>query len=199
MQTGRTESGVLQSYGTCQGTGKISVIMLGLIAATNVSALIYANIVAFQTRNLTVAFNESKFVALAIASILQAVLIGTPLLFLADTNTTARYVVRSVLVFVICLSVQLFIFVPKIMHGDKPMEAVGRSVRSTRAGSQNGSGFLEASAVGSVAAIRASARLGIPFDSADSGDAKSSKHLSGTIPEEESLPQQETSTRDRPF
>ena len=169
--------------------------MLGLIAATNAIALIYANVVAFQTRNLTVAFNESKFVALAMASILQAMLIGTPLLFLADTNTTARYVVRSVLVFVICISVQLFIFVPKVMHGDKPMQSVRGNLSDMRAsGLQNShdeSGFMAASIrdsqpMGSVAAIRESAKLGIPFDLADSSafQSTSSRHYSVDIPEE---------------
>ena len=132
VDTGRTESGILSSYGTCSASGTISTIMLALIAATNCIALLYANVMAFQTRELTVAFNESKFVALAMASILQALLIGVPLLFLADSNTTARYVVRSVLIFVICMSVQVFIFLPKILHGDKAMAPVSLSVSQVR-------------------------------------------------------------------
>lgn len=120
IQSGRTETGVLSSYGRCTAAGNVSMIMGGLIAGVNVVALLFANVLAYQTREMTVAFNESKFVGFSVGSILQAMLIGTPLLFLADSNPTARYFVRSILVFIICMSVQVFIFVPKVMKGDQP-------------------------------------------------------------------------------
>ena len=117
VSSGRSETGELESYGHCTASGNVSVVMLSLIGGINLCALVAANVLSYQTRDLGVSFNESKYVGLAMASILQAVLIGCPLLFLADDNTIARYVVRSILVFVICISVQLFIFVPKIMLG----------------------------------------------------------------------------------
>ena len=121
VETGRTKAGVLSSYGHCRSFGNLSSIMLGLLAGVNIAALLSANVLAYMTRLLEVAFNESKFVGLAMASILQAALIGLPLLFLADSNPVARYVVRSVLVFVICMSVLVFIFVPKVMNADEKM------------------------------------------------------------------------------
>ena len=121
VDTGRTEAGVLLSYGRCASLKNVSSILIGLVAAVNIVALLFANVLAYLTRLLEVAFNESKFVGLAMASILQATLIGLPLLFLADANPVARYVVRSVLVFVICMSVLVFIFVPKVTKADEPM------------------------------------------------------------------------------
>ena len=121
IDTGRTKAGVLSSYGRCASFGNLSSIMLGLLAGVNIVALLFANVLAYMTRLLEVAFNESKFVGLAMASILQAALIGLPLLFLADSNPVARYVVRSLLVFVICMSVLLFIFVPKVLKADEKM------------------------------------------------------------------------------
>jgi hypothetical protein len=126
VDLGRTGDGLRESYGRCTNAGTISPIMAGLIGAVNLVALLLANIEAYQTRELSVAFNESKFVGLAIASILQAMLIGLPLLFLADTNTTARYLVRCILVFVVCMSVMVFIFLPKFLRGTKKDEAPGR-------------------------------------------------------------------------
>ncbi|CAB9498272.1 Extracellular solute-binding protein family 1 [Seminavis robusta] len=143
VYTGRTETGELESYGSCIYAGRVSQVMLGFIAGLNMAALLYANVLAYQTRELTVAFNESKFVALAMASILQAVLIGTPLLFLANSNPTARYVVRSVLIFVVCMSVLVFVFVPKVLNQNDRITAVRVSSVGGRRGSISGlsSGF----------------------------------------------------------
>lgn len=119
VNVGRNEGGELVSYGHCTSSGTTSLVMIGLITAINAVAVILANIQAYQTRKLTVAYNESKFVALSMASILQAFLIGLPLLFLSNTTPTSRYVVRSLLIFVICMSMLGFIFVPKILSQRK--------------------------------------------------------------------------------
>ena len=135
VDSGRTEAGILSSYGRCASSGNLSTVMIALIAGVNAIAIVAANVLAYQTRNMCVAFNESKFVGLSMGSILQAVLIGTPLLFLADSNPTARYVVRSLLVFVICMSILVFIFLPKMMEGEKTREDVQRSIaKSLRGG-----------------------------------------------------------------
>ena len=119
---GRTESGELESSGSCTISGNAGIILLALIAVANIIALILANVQAYQTRELKSAFSESKYVGLAMASILQAFLIGVPLLFLSESSPTARYLVRSILVFVICMSVLLFIFVPKMITGNANMD-----------------------------------------------------------------------------
>jgi len=140
VSSGRTESGDLSSYGRCASTGTVSTVMQALLAATIIFAFLFATVLAYQTRDITVALSESKWVGFSIASILQALFIGTPLLFLTDNNPTARLVVRSVLIFVICMSVQLFIFVPKVMHGKKRMAPIEMSRRfSTTGGNRRGS------------------------------------------------------------
>ena len=101
VSRGRTEAGELESYGHCTSTDTVATAMLGLLGGVNLVAVALANIQAYLTRKLTVAYDESKFIALAMASIMQAFLIGLPLLFLAEDNTTASYVVRSLLVFVV--------------------------------------------------------------------------------------------------
>lgn len=109
VSSGRTETGELESYGHCVLTGTVAETMLGLVGGVNLVAVILANIQAYLTRNLTVAYDESKFIALSMASIMQAFLIGVPLLFLAEDNTTASYVVRSLLVFVVWYVGQRFL------------------------------------------------------------------------------------------
>jgi len=115
VDLGRTESGELESYGRCVANGQTSVVMLSLIGGVNFVAILLANLQAYQTWHLKVAYNESKFVGLSMASIMQAFLIGCPLLFLSDNTPVARYIVRSLLVFVVCMSMLGFIFLPKIL------------------------------------------------------------------------------------
>jgi len=116
VDLGRTGAGEVESYDRCVSFGTASTVMLWLIVAVNITAMILANVQAYQTHHLSVAYNESKFIGLSIVSILQASLIGLPLLFLSNTNPTARYVVRVILVFVVCISILGFIFVPKMLR-----------------------------------------------------------------------------------
>ena len=94
---------------------------------------------------MPVAFNESKYIALSMVAILQAVLIGIPLLFLSESNTTAFYLVRCILVFVICFSIQMFIFVPKALHGDTN---VAKSIRESMMTSHPPSSNISSSITG---------------------------------------------------
>jgi len=173
-------------------SGTTSTVMLALICATNAVALLFANVMAFRTRDLTVAFNESKFVALSMASILQAMLIGTPLVFLADTNTVAKFVVRSVIVFVICMSVLLFIFTPKILHGDKPMDPIRLSVSTMRqsalpsraSGNSSGFGSSNFMTASMTKNMMAENMPDIPFGS-DSSNARSITIRESSLPEKQ--------------
>ncbi|KAL3910784.1 MAG: hypothetical protein SGARI_001956, partial [Bacillariaceae sp.] len=136
VDSGRNSDGQLSSYGHCTASGTASKVLLSLLALTNFFALLFALILAFQTRHLQVAFNESKYIALSMFAIVQAALIGVPLLFLADSNPTTFYVVRCLLVFVVCLSVQLFIFVPKMTNSNKDntmMSDLRRSMANSKA------------------------------------------------------------------
>jgi len=114
IDIGRTQGGELESYGKCSSEGRASKVCLIVLGVINFLAVFLANVQVIQTSNSTVAYSESKYVGLSMASILQAFLIGCPLLFLADTNPVARYVVRTLLIFVLCMSMLGFIFIPKI-------------------------------------------------------------------------------------
>jgi hypothetical protein len=62
-------------------------------------------------------------------SILQVVLVGMPLLFLVNENAVASYYIRSTIIFVVCMSILIFIFGPKIMvwHYSKRNDRVKRN------------------------------------------------------------------------
>ena len=113
VEQGRDGEGNLESYGRCTSNGKISTVMLGLVVAFNAIALILACFQAYKGRKIDVAYSESTYVAFSVACILQAAIIGVPLIFLSNANPTASYVVRSLLVFVVCMSVLCFILFPR--------------------------------------------------------------------------------------
>jgi hypothetical protein len=105
-----------ETYGTCNvskhNAWKSILIVLGLVNGT---ALVLANIEAYKARRITTEYGESKHIAMIMASILQVIIVGLPLMFLVDDNPAASYFIRSSIVFVICMSTLTLIFVPKII------------------------------------------------------------------------------------
>jgi len=130
-ELGRDSDGTFLSVGQCAASGKTSTAMLALIWLINIIAVAFASVQAYQTRNLSVAYHGSKFVGLSLATILQSFLIGLPLLFLTNTNATARFLVRAILVFAVCMSILCFIFIPKMLRKDDSGQINSRVDSST--------------------------------------------------------------------
>mmetsp|Transcript_45324 Transcript_45324/g.66746 ORF Transcript_45324/g.66746 Transcript_45324/m.66746 type:complete len:866 (+) Transcript_45324:107-2704(+) len=107
---------LVNSYGTCQGDGIASVVFIVLILFVNGSALVLANIQSFKARGISDEFSEHRYVGLAMASMLQIFTVGLPLSFLVKKNPSARFFVFSCIIFVVAMSLLLFIFVPKMLY-----------------------------------------------------------------------------------
>lgn len=105
----------LNSYGVCAAEGDAWKGFLSAVAAINAGALILANVQAYIARNIKDEFSESKWIGIAMASMLQMALVGTPLLALVYDNPNARFFVWTGIIFVVCTSLLLLIFVPKII------------------------------------------------------------------------------------
>lgn len=112
----RIEISETESYGTCtlDLDSVVWKVLLGLIVTVNGTALVLANVQAYQTRALSDEFGESKYIGLIMMSFLQLVLVGVPILFLIEDDPSASYMMRSSIVFVLCMSVLLLLFVPKM-------------------------------------------------------------------------------------
>ena len=104
-----------ESYGTCWfGTGSAVSLTLGIIIAIlNFGAVVLANLQAYQARDLKVEYNESKYIGIAMGCILQAFMLGVPLMFLVAENPQAFTFLLSSLIFLIAMSLLVLIFVPK--------------------------------------------------------------------------------------
>jgi hypothetical protein len=85
------------------------------LAIVNLSVLVIANWQAYVSRLIESEFSESKYVAMTMASLLQATLSGCPILFVVRDQPGAFYLVLTFMVFIICMAVLLLIFVPKVV------------------------------------------------------------------------------------
>ena len=102
------------SYGICVGSNQSTMnAFLAVLGILNIGALGLAILQAWRARSISDEYSETKSVGVALYSWLQLFLVGVPVLFLIDRhNTKARYFLISILIFLVCMSMLLIIFVP---------------------------------------------------------------------------------------
>jgi len=133
----------LSTFGVCKNeSNPVSIAMVVLLVLGIFIPLILANIQAYKGRKLSTEFSESRYVAFCMVSILQVALVGIPLLFLVYENPRPKYFMRSAIVSIVCLSVLLLIFVPKLKAWWLPQSSARASnlgLKYTINGSMRGS------------------------------------------------------------
>ncbi|KAL3941465.1 MAG: hypothetical protein SGBAC_004175, partial [Bacillariaceae sp.] len=118
---------VIATWGGCASEDPLPfTLVLGFL---NVGVMVVASWQAFLARRIKSEFAESKFVAMALVSMLQISAIGMPLLFLVREDPRAWYWTSTLMVFIICMVVLLVIFVPKMMHFREHMLRSDKSQR----------------------------------------------------------------------
>jgi hypothetical protein len=122
----------VESYGTCsmysgEGTTEkaIQKTSLACILLVNIFALVVANYQCYKARNLPTDYNESFYIALANAAMLEAVLLGGPMLLLVNDDPVANFLVRSILATIMCLAILLPIFIPKNTRRARALQISG--------------------------------------------------------------------------
>ena len=90
-------------------------ILVYTLITIDFGALMYALFEAYKGRAISETFSESRYIFIATASIFEAVIIGLPVVIaVVDQEPTTLYVVGASLLFIICMSILLPIFIPKI-------------------------------------------------------------------------------------
>jgi len=108
----------ISSYGFCHSQTDAKggfipyLIILGVV---NISVLILANVQAYQARSIQSEYSESKYISIIMASMLQASVIGIPVILLVWDSPQVLFVVLVCLISVICFAVLSFMFLPKIL------------------------------------------------------------------------------------
>ncbi|KAL3942529.1 MAG: hypothetical protein SGARI_000241 [Bacillariaceae sp.] len=112
----RIDTSSTDSYGACKVQDRDNAswkVIISFLAILNGAALIGANLEAYKARNVDTEFGESSYIGLIMGSFLQVVAVGMPLFFLVKENPTARFFLTSSMVFLMCISVLLLLFIPK--------------------------------------------------------------------------------------
>jgi hypothetical protein len=128
---------VLATTGQCR-SDQVAAYLVPLVAI-NFSALVSACWQAFQARDITSDFAESKYIALSLASILQTFLTGIPVVAVVRDLPEAFYLITTFMIFVLSVVVLLFMFVPKMVKQyqfsrltrKEQMIAIRTSIRKT--------------------------------------------------------------------
>ena len=108
-------------YGVCVSTsegvgGSTAYVFPIILAAINLSTLILANIQAYRARKIKVEYSESHYMAMAMVCMLEALVIGVPIIALVRENPQVNFIVFTILIFVMCMAILLLIFVPKVVY-----------------------------------------------------------------------------------
>jgi len=103
---------VIGTWGGCMSEDALPYALV--LIFLNVGVMILASWQAYRARNIESEFAELKYVAMTLISMLQVSLIGMPLLVLVRDDPKAWYWTMSLMVFIICMVVLLFIFIPKM-------------------------------------------------------------------------------------
>ncbi|KAI2508956.1 hypothetical protein MHU86_5451 [Fragilaria crotonensis] len=121
------------STGACASASKQNeIIFYTLFCVFNFAALGCANWQSYKARSLQTDFNESTNITLSMLFMTEAAVLGVPVLFLVGQDPSAFFLVRSVLITIICLGVLMPIFVPKVSLRNKTALAATRVVASRR-------------------------------------------------------------------
>ena len=102
----------VETYGICNS--KHQTIFISVLGIINLGLLFYACLQAYRARKISTELQESSYIFTAMALILLVSFIGIPVIIIARENVSAYYFVSSGLIFVICASILLLIFAPKM-------------------------------------------------------------------------------------
>lgn len=109
-------------YGSCVSSShredgyEGSAIYVVLLVAINLIALVIAAIQGYEARHIHVEFSESQYIAFAVVCLLEAFLVGVPIIFLLQENPVSSFIVKTILIFFTSAAVLLFSFVPKLVR-----------------------------------------------------------------------------------
>ena len=102
----------VDSFGTCTSESALPFVIVVLVL--NLGILCLANWWAYQARNIETEYRGSRYIAISMASVLQAWCMGIPILIVVWDNPQAKFFVSAGIVFVTSLAVLALIFLPKV-------------------------------------------------------------------------------------
>ena len=107
---------VLSTYGACRSSRKHgALVYLVPLGTLNLAVLLLSGLQAFRARHVASEFSEATYIALTIVSLCQAFMTGIPVIALVRDAPRAYFMMISLTVFLLCIAILGFIFVPKVI------------------------------------------------------------------------------------
>ncbi|KAL7477242.1 hypothetical protein ACHAW6_003055 [Cyclotella cf. meneghiniana] len=110
------------SYGFCKSEGNASIAFLILLVLLNGAALVRVCSQSYYACKVDDEYTEARWIGIACLSWLQVMIVGIPVILLTRNLPVAQYFTSSALVFLVCVSMLLLLFAPKIRSMSKPVE-----------------------------------------------------------------------------
>lgn len=109
---------VMATYGQCESRNPVPYVLV--LAVLNIGVLLIANYQAWKARKLDNDFQEFKYIAIAMSSMLQVVAVGAPVLMLIRDNALAWFLTFALVIFFIAFGILCLMFAPKIQATQAP-------------------------------------------------------------------------------
>lgn len=117
----------VETYGSC--SSDLTYIFVSILLVINLGVLFFAVWQAYKARGIASELQESSYIFIALALILLVSFLSIPIIIIARGNISAFYFVTAGFIFVVCTSILILIFAPKV-HALR-----GQSASTDRAGS----------------------------------------------------------------
>jgi len=125
----------IKSVGQCTSqSGRWFLLTLIIL---HILCLLYALYLSYVTRSIPSMFSESKWIAAAIISMLQILVLAIPIHLIVEENTKGTFFVRACVVFLQSATVTIFVFAPKMFVYYYGMENANQRGYSPTTGSES--------------------------------------------------------------
>jgi len=112
----------ISSRGSCKSNSYLPYMII--LVVVNASVLVCAIYQAYKARTISTEFAESEYIAKALALTMIVCLVAIPVLLIVNDNPRASFFVVTSVITVLCTSLLLFIFVPKVIF-DRELDNKG--------------------------------------------------------------------------
>jgi len=104
----------IASVGSCYSESSSSGFLIALVVL-NATVVLLANIEAYKARNIQTEYSESKYINIIMFSMLQAFVLGIPIIILSRGTPIVMYFICVLILFMICMAILSCIFIPKVL------------------------------------------------------------------------------------
>jgi len=125
----------VESIGYCYpggGNGMYLIFLVPLVLV-NVLVLVLATFQTYKAKDLPTEFSETRYLALSMLSMSETFILGATTIVAVMDNPTGLFLVVSILISIVCLSILLPMFVPKYHQRNKSEREMRESIQSFNA------------------------------------------------------------------